>query len=235
MTKAISNAFTFMKQDSDWVFKLSILALFLLPTSYIQFSMVHSGIGLHPTNIGFEQFLKSFLENSTLSVLIESITYPFVWGYLSVCTHNVINNTDKGSFLPRWEDGFFNYYNIGIKYSVAILIFGLAVIVPGVLTIGILFLAFAFIYPALNNIFCQDYEITSFLFWKKAYSNGKESSIYWPILGISIVIGILLQVLNSFIGIFKLPIIVEATLFTVVNTYLLLILAYIYGLVGQKQ
>lgn len=234
MDKILIEAFTLIKKDKDYGFKLLILALLFIPTLYVFYNEAKFSSNLNFANIGLMGFLTMFSKFSFLFLILNSITYPFIWGYLSSCTHNVINNVDNEQFLPNWEDDFFNYFGIGIKYSIAIAIIGIALIIPGIISIGLLFLLFIFLYPALNNVFCRDYDLKAFFQWKKAYSYVKvNSNLYWAIFGYYILIKIAIQIINYLFETIKAPVLLETIFTAIVTAYFMTALAYMTGLIGK--
>lgn len=238
MEKSFKNAFTYMFEDKDWLFKLSILVLLQFILSYITFGMTNSFTGISAQNIATQapNMLKTILQVAIIYLIISVVTCPFIVGYTSVCTHNVINNTGKGSFLPNWEDGFFNYYSIGTKYYVGLSLLILVMFIPVVFTLGLLLLVFSFLIPALINIFCQKYETSAFFSFKKALNCVKKNKgLYFKIICACIVFSIICQCIMPFFKLLNLPVFLEAIILSIITTYSAVVFAYMVGLIGKTE
>lgn len=238
MEKSFKNSFTYMLEDRDCLFKLSILIMFQFALSYITFSVMNAFSGVSGQNAAAQipSLIKTIGEVGIIYLIISVITCPFIMGYMSVCTHNVINYRSGGSFLPNWEDGFFNYYSIGTKYYIGLSIAMLVMLIPGMLTFGVLLLVYSFLTPAFMNIFCQNYETSAFFSWKKAFNCfTKNKGLYFKIIGACIVFSILCQAIMPFFKLLNLPIFLEAIIFSIITTYSAVVFAYMIGLIGRAE
>ena len=219
MEKSIKNAFTFMFKDPDWIYKLSILALLSVPSSYISY--------LNHTNSANSA---NFLNGAFLLLCIVSmVTSLIVSGYFSKCTQNIIFAThEEANLLPAWEDNFGGFVTIGLKKMLGGLLIGLVILPASLLVIPILI--FAFISIALERIFCQEFKISSYFAWRKAFNLIKEDGgRYFLILLTYIPLVLILAVIMLIF--MKIPAILMVVL-PIITAYYMLVSAYLVGSLG---
>lgn len=214
MEKKISNAFTYMFKDPKWVYKLVVLTLLSVPSFY------HS----------YLKDVKHVKEPQIILLLFVIITSILMSGYVSKCVQNVIySNPETLPSLPAWEDDFGGYLIIGLKKILASLLIVIALI-PGTFLI-IPLLAFMILDIALERIFCENFDITAYYAWKKAFNLIKLNPtkyvqiilMYIPLI---IILGIVALIFSST------PFVL--VVLPIVTTYYTLVSAYLKGIVGSE-
>lgn len=234
MEKSISNAFTFMFKDPDWVYKLGILLmLHAAPGICLAFNFPESlDLQTHSLSL-FVSTISQFL---IPSIILYMILYPFIMGYVSKSTQNVIKTTkNEPVFLPNWEDNFFSYFIIGIQKSFAIFLLSL-LLIPGMILLCIPVLIYGFIALALDNIFCSDFKVISYFKWGKAFKIVSSNvGLYIIIFIIALFLGlsvIFVQNLHTFFKMSNIFIVFFQSAFSI---YTLLVMAYLTGMIGINK
>lgn len=231
MEKSIGNAFTFMFKDGDWVYKFGIfIALFALPTVYLS------------SNVPDAASLKAMDTSALINLLIPAfvlaiVVSPLTFGYLTKLTHNVIKNNEIDPIrLPNWEDDFFGFFILGLKRCFAVTIFLLLFLPPSFLTFGIPILFFGLIIVALDNIFCTNFELSSYFKWGKAFKiMGSDYSLYTKILMVVFVVGVLIGITTYLFSTLKLPGILDAFIKAALSAYSSLVAAYLTGIIAENE
>lgn len=221
MEKKISNAFTYMFKDSDWMFKFAILAGLGFPSIYLSYFAEQNK--LNPT----------LTQLTTLVgiAIITLITSPIICGYLVKCAQNIIfAKSPNPNILPVWEDNFLNYFIIGIKYAIAVLLIGI-VIIPGILLI-IPFLMYLFLSLALSRVFCTELKISSYFAWKTAMDLIKQDTgKYIRILLTQFVVALIYSLSINLLTKSLIGMIIALFFFT----YFVFISAYFIGIIGSEE
>lgn len=228
MEKSISSAFTYMFKDEDWKYKLLILVLLSIPSAF------YSLFQLYPEaakNIFFSPDLSSGIFFTASVVML--IAALFSKGYCLKCIQTISksNFDEQPELLPRWENNFSEYFKLALLFFVAMIISGVVLLIPFIFVIPAL--VFYFLMPALYSIFCQDFKVTSFLAWRKAFAIVKQDSglylkVIFTYLGIAVVLviaTILCKFISKQIVMVVLPILIA---------YTELVYAFLYGLIGQN-
>jgi hypothetical protein len=226
MEKSISKAFTFMFKDSDWKYKLFVLAALAFPGMFLgyQSETLKTTIkGMAATSDNLFSIAVFYL-----LILIFIIACTFIFeGYCCKCTQKIIyanGQTSENDVLPKWEDEFWEYSKIGVSFSIGVGFLGLAVALGSILIIPLLFYIVG--YVALKTLFCVDFKMGSFFAWKKALRlmNSNFSHYFSVILcslGIYIAFGLVAYLCSTslvlvFLGAFA-------------QAYVYLVLAYLRG------
>lgn len=215
MEKQISKAFTFMFQDEDWKYKIILLVLLTFPSSYI--SYLNSSNQLKTAPI--------FL------VIVSIITSLIISGYFAKCTQNIIFATpDDVNLLPKWEDNFLSFISIGFKKFLGSLLIGIVMLPASLLIIPLLI--FAYITIALERVFCEEFKISSYFAWKRAFDLiAQDGGRYFKILLAFIPLALLLVVVMLLF--IKLPIILMIVI-PAITAYYMLVSAYLIGAIGTE-
>lgn len=219
-----------MFKDRDWVYKLGILVL------------LYAGPGLC---ISFNQTditalkagnLNLLLSNLLPCILLSAIMCPFIFGYLSKCTHNVIkNNWGDPLTLPNWEDDFLNYFALGIKRGFAIFLI-ILLLIPGSVLLFIPFLIYGFITFALDNIFCTNFKLNSYFKWGRAFKIiSSDYGLYVNALAIIFVMGLLAALIQFLCSYYKLPNTSTVFIQAICSIYVSLVTAYLIGMFGVNE
>lgn len=235
MEKSFGNAFTYMFKDKDFKKKIGILSIFLfIIFAFFGYAIYLSILIAHnPKDVALK--IKEPIIN-LLSPIITIIMF-FVSGYIFKCTHNVIksNAEEETILLPNWQDDFFSYFMIAAKKCGSIL--GIyTLLIPTILLLGIPFIIFFILILALERIFCEEFKFDSFFKWKEAFQLIKNNiGLY-----ISIILTLLLFGLINFVLIFtmfkfKVHFVLIAIIMTLFNSYIVLVGAYLEGIVGEKK
>lgn len=237
MEKSISNAFTFMFKDSDWLYKLGILImLYAIPGVCFVLSM--PDINTLKTSLegitglaALQPLLSLFIPSLVLSIIL----YPFIFGYFAKCTHNVIkNNWGDPLALPNWEDDFFSYFLIGIKRCIAMIIIGVVLSFSGFL-LFIPALIFGLITVALDKVFCTNFDISAYFKWGKAFKIvSSDTKLYFNVLIVLFLVGLLMGFVQYIPSVLKLPNLLVVFLSAISSVYFYLVFAYLTGIVGQE-
>lgn len=215
MEKKISNAFTYMFKDAQWKYKLLVLTLLSVPSVYQSYL----------------KDIKHVKEPQLILLLLVIITSILMSGYISKCIQNIIySNAENAPMLPAWEDDFGGYFIIGLKKILAGILILIALI-PGTLLI-IPLLVFIFLTIALERIFCERFDITSYYAWKKAFNLIKlNPTKYIQIILMYIPLVLALGLITLLF--FNTPFIL--VILPVVATYYALVSAYLKGIVGSES
>lgn len=238
MEKSITNAFTFMTNDRDWIYKLFILFMLILASTYAHINFVKFILKPAEMSIGINNlldFLKFYFGYAFILFLIDAIVLPFITGYLATCAHNIMINKNDPLLLPNWEEKFLNYFVVGTKYSITIFFISTILIIPSLITLGFAYLAFLFFWPSLCCIFCENYGLKAFCSWKKAWSFiKKDTKLYLIISSFYAVCNILVPILMiNFVLLF--PVVFSSILISIVFTYLSLAFAYMIALLNTNE
>lgn len=230
MEKSILNSFTFMFTDKDWLYKLGIFTmLFAAPGFYLAFTLPNTEA---LKTMGAQSFLPIFMPVIVLSIIV----YPFTLGYLAKCTQNVINDSVyEAGYLPNWEDGFFNYFALGIKRILAMLLICL-LLIPGSILLCIPWLIYGFITCALDNVFCTNFEIGAYFKWGKAFKIiGANFGLYIQILMVIFFLGLFFALFQLLFSLLKLSSLLVLVLQSLGTVYTSLVAAYLTGLIGENE
>lgn len=224
MDKSIPNAFIFMFKDSEWLYKVFILLMLYLPSAYYSNMLSEKNlIGLNPNNIDYQGVL--------FCVLLIALTMTISTGYLAKCTHNIIKYNGEKSFMPNWEDDFWNYLLIGLKKAIAVTFTSL-LLLPTIFLFAIPPFIFSFIFLALDNVFCIDFKLSAYFDWKKAFSIIVDNKqLYFIILFLAAI----LSIIPSLCYLLKLPTILFSLLFAACMTYTTLVYAYLIGIASRDS
>lgn len=234
MEKKISNAFTYMFNDKDWILKFGLIVLLYMPTTYLSY-----------INDIKKTELSAFY--SLILFIVSLISIALYIGYLSKFTNMVINfQSDSEMKLPDWKNNFKNYFILGLKRGIALFLLGL-VFLPLVFVTTlftkifplfiILFLVFVglcitslFIFTALDNIFCTNFSLTSYFQWSKAFNIiNTNMGLYLSVLGL----GILLTLFSLIFEHIKLPVIIHTLISSIYIAYSGLVYAYLTGIISK--
>lgn len=227
MGKSVLNAFNYMFKESDWKFKILILVGLNIPVAMLEGIIIKGSesISIFTSSGGLIAIL----------AFMSMFTTAFTFGYCYKIMQNLSNST--GPILPEWEDNFINYLKYCLLFSVAMLILALAMIIPFLLVIPIIPISIIlpFLTPALIAIFVKDFNVTSMLAWKKAFTLIKQDiGLYIKVF--LIYIG-LVMLANLFTWIFmfiaRLAVYPAVVLYALVVAYCQLVNAYIIGILGQ--
>lgn len=232
MKKSIGNAFLFMFKDKDWYKKAGILAVLY----FIVYVIACSAISILPTLLQHTKEANLNAQMIRLLMPIGTLITFFIIGYITKCTHNVINNNGQENILlPDWKDDFFNYFILGAKriggrMGVCVLL------LPTILLLGIPFLIFWLLTIPLGRIFCTEFEFDSYFKWKKAYELIKNNiGLYVWIFLIMLMINLMNILLFVALFYFKVTSGLNAIIMAITTTYLALVFAYLVGIVGDKK
>ena len=234
MEKSVSNAFIYMFKGSDRVYKLAIFTLlFAMPAIYVAFCVPDMA---NIKTMSQVQAIQMLTQLMIPTLILSIISFPLAFGYLSKCTHNVIiNNEHTNVNLPSWEDDFLNYYTIGVKRCLGMLLICL-VLLPASILLGIPILIYGFIIFALDNIFCTDFKINSYFKWGRAFKIvSSDYSLYVKVLTIAFVLGLLMFVVSSIFSVLKLSGPLSAFIHAACSAYSALVMAYLTGLIVENE
>ena len=244
MEKRMSEAFSFMFKDNDWKFKMFILYLLSL-VSYI---LAYYSNELTETIKATKNYS---LAVPFVGVLILSFVLSLpILGYSFKSINNLIYSqpqSENFNMLPRWENDFFSYIMVGLRYIGASLLIGLCVgllfiAVSAIASVSKLFLSilmivliilaliYAYYFPALEVIFAMSYDFLALFKVKKAaelvkYGTSKYIRVLLLISLVSIIFSIISALCaKSILLIILVPIINVYTFF--VYVYLKSYIAY---------
>lgn len=214
MEKKISNAFTYMFKDSEWKYKMLILVLLTVPSVYQSYL----------------KDIKHIKEPQILLLIAVIFTSILISGYVAKCIQNIIfSNAENNIQLPAWEDNFWGYFVIGIKKILASLLIVIALIPASILIVPLII--FIFISIVLERIFCEEFNMTSYFQWGKAFDLIKQNPRkYIQILLTYIPLVIILGIITLLF--FKTPFIL--VVLPVVTSYYALVSAYLKGIIGSE-
>lgn len=229
MEKSINNAFTYMFEDKDWIYKVSIFVLLSIPAAFYAMFQI------------FPEALKNILKLTDISPLVllivsvvMAVAALLANGYYCQIIKNIGNakQFDTQELLPLWENDFFGYLKIGALLLAASFIAAAALLIPFILIIPAII--FALLKPALINIFCSEYNVTSFLAWRKAFLLIKQDTgFYVKIILASLAIFIVYLLIFLVAQLVFKPLVIIVLPF--LTAYTQLVYAYLYGLLGQQR
>jgi len=229
MNTPIKNAFTYMFKDVDWRYKLSIFVMLSIPSAF--FSLERLYAPSFPDMVKTSIFYPLVLLFVSIAMIIVAL---FANGYFCKAVRQISNadlNNEK-ELLPAWENDFFNFAKVGFFLFIAQIIAALVLIIPFLLIVpAILFLVLK---PALMKVFCSEFDITSFLAWRKAYALVKEnSSSYIKIILTGLAIFMVYTIIAYGLELTFKPLLLIILPF--LSAYTQLVYAYLYGIIGKDK
>lgn len=223
----IERAFSFFKNDTDWLKKLMFGNLLALIAMLFFFLPLIVSLITKTFNLGYFIFaIFCFIAGFIIALSIA--------GYCAQAGHDRIGS--NAPILPQWDD-FGKYIFLGFKYFIGSVAFYLPVILLGcAVSFGIAFLkisahasdinALSFIFNSFYNIiylvfmafyflfcanFIKDFDFTSFLNYPKAFKLVKNNWInYLVLILIALAVGIVFNIVAvimalTIVGIFLIP------------------------------
>lgn len=231
MEKSVKNAFLYMFKDKDWDKQIGILTFLF----FIIFAIFYKEISLIPLLATKNKEANLTMQAIRIITPIVTIITFFMLGYITKCTHNVINSTNQEIILlPDWNDDFFSYFVLGAKRAASKM--GVFILLlPTILLLGIPFIIFGFLCIPLGRIFCTEFKFESYFKWKEGYELIKNNvGLYIWILIIMLILNLLSTLLVIVLLYFKIESSLSAIISAIITTYLSLVFAYLLGIVGEK-
>lgn len=246
MQKTVGNAFNYMFKDKDWCTKFAGVVLLLiimygpflfLVQQFIYFCINNSSLNhsIKPPMPALSDIL-SFCIPLLIIILFISIIYYFVEGYFARCTQNIIkNDTEQPAFLPEFKNNFFNSYLTGAKkYAAVRAIFTL--IQPANICLFIPSLLLSLMKPALNRLYCNEFEFEAYFKWKEAYELiSKNAGLYIAIVIIEILFTVSMFVFLIMFFIFKIHVALISLFMAIYSAYIFFVEAYLEAIVGESK
>lgn len=239
----MSNAFKYIFKDNNWKYKFTILALLEFPYWYFVYS-----IQLQKDSLG--------MPNKIALLILGLITIPFAIGYVAKSTRNIMSSLDESNILADWEDNFLNYFLIGVKMLLAVLvsyiiflipIFIAAFImtfyasknIPLIISLALLsispLLIFNIIFLALYKNFCSEFNLKAFFDWKDAkriiWANPKR---YLMAFAIPAAFSTLMGIAMGPVLMLTQSTLVLSIFSTIYLTYSMLLSVYLIGNIDKK-
>lgn len=239
MKKSISKAFTYMFKEEGWASKLGYI-FFLNAILWLVFCFfIDKIIFLVANNIN-----PRFLPLSSKIALFSPIVFLFLFGftilyfivgYLAKCTQNIINYKEGIPVLPERRNNLLNCFILGAKKMGAIKAIQV-LIQPINFLLGIPTLIFIILEPALNRIFCAEFDFGSFIQWKKAGELIRKNGwLFVTVLLLEFLFNIVKLILIIGLFIFKIHFSIIALILSAYGTYIAFVAAYLDALIGEPK
>lgn len=239
MKKSISKSFTYMFKEEGWASKLGYIFVLNAILWIVFCFFISKIIFLVSNNINPKFF--PLLGKIALSLPIIffflfgfTILY-FIVGYLAKCTQNVINYKEGIPVLPEERNNLLNCFILGAKKMGAIKAIQV-LIQPINFLLGIPTLIFLILQPALNRIFCAEFNFDSFILWKKAGEIIRKNSwLFVSIVLLEFLLNIFKLVLIVGLFIFKIHFAIIALILSAYGTYIAFVAAYLDAIIGEPK
>lgn len=239
MEKSLGKAFSYMFKEQGWASKLGYIFI-LCTILWLLFCCFISNIIFLVVNHINPKFFTLSNNISLFSPIILFFLFGltilyFMTGYFAKCTQNVINYKEGIPVLPERRNNLLNCYILGAKKMGAIRAIQI-LIQPINILLGIPSLILMVLEPALNRIFCTEFNFNSYIQWRKAAEIiAKNSWLFVSILLLEFLFGTLIIILIIVLFILKINFAIIALILASYTTYIAFVQAYMEALIGETK